>query len=138
MLNYKTAGPITSEFIKSRSYFSGLQGPVGSGKSTACVMKILHLSMQQEANADGVRRTRWAILRNTYSELETTTMKTWTDWLPEDKFGKISRQAPFKQLIALEMEDGTRCEIEVLFLALDRPDQIGKKGAAARKAKKEG
>lgn len=125
MLKYNTAGPTCSEFIKSRAYFTGLQGPVGSGKSTAAVIKILNMAMAQKPGPDGVARTRWAILRNTYSELETTTMKTWTDWLPENKFGKISRQAPFKQLIKLNAGDHV-IEIEILFIALDRPDQIGK------------
>ena len=125
MLKYDTAGPAASAFIKSRNYFVGLQGPVGSGKSTAAVMKILTMSMAQKPGPDGVARTRWAVLRNTYSELETTTMKTWTDWLPENKFGKISRQAPFRQLISLDLGKH-KCEIEVLFIALDRADQIGK------------
>ena len=124
-LVYNTAGPSASEFIQSRHYFTGLQGPVGSGKSSAAVVNVLNKSMLQRPGPDGVARTRWAVLRNTYSELETTTMKTWTDWLPEDQFGKISRQAPFRQLIKLDL--GThQCEIEVLFIALDRADQIGK------------
>lgn len=125
MLKYDTAGPQASHFIKSRNYFVGLQGPVGSGKSTAAVIKILTMSMAQKPGPDGVARTRWAVLRNTYSELETTTMKTWTDWLPEDKFGKITRQAPFRQVIRLDMGKH-QCEIEILFIALDRADQIGK------------
>lgn len=125
VLKYNTAGPATSQFISSRQYFTGLQGPVGSGKSSAAVIFILRKGMEQKPGPDGVARTRWAVLRNTYSELETTTMKTWTDWLPEDQFGKISRQAPFRQLIELDL--GThKCEIEVLFIALDRADQIGK------------
>ncbi len=83
------------------------------------------MAMAQKAGPDGVARTRWAVLRNTYSELETTTMKTWCDWLPEDKFGKISRQAPFRQTIKLDL-GSHKCEIEILFIALDRADQIGK------------
>lgn len=125
MLKYDTAGPKASAFIRSRQYFTGLQGPVGSGKSTAAVIKILNMAMAQQPGPDGVARTRWAVLRNTYSELETTTMKTWTDWLPEDKFGKITRQAPFRQVIKLDLGKH-QCEIEILFIALDRADQIGK------------
>lgn len=83
------------------------------------------MAMAQEAGPDGVARTRWAVLRNTYAELETTTMKTWEDWLPEAKFGKISRQAPFTQTIKLDLKD-KKVEMEIIFLALDRADQIGK------------
>ena len=66
----------------SDSLYRFIMGPFGSGKSTACVMEILMRSYQQ-APYNGVRKTRWVALRNTYPELRSTTIKTWTDWVSE-------------------------------------------------------
>ena len=77
--------------------------------------------MQQEKNSDGKRKSRWAIVRNTNPQLRTTTIKTWLDWFPEDQWGKFSWSVPYTHNI----KQGD-LELEVIFLALDRPEDVKK------------
>ena len=104
----------------SEAFVRGIRGPFGSGKSTACVMEIMRRAQQQPKGGDGKRRSRWAIVRNTYPELRTTTIKTWHQWFPTT-LGRWVDQGPPTHHI----QDGD-LDLEVIFLALDRPDDISK------------
>ncbi len=79
----------------------------------------------QEPGPDGVRRTRWAIVRNTYRELEDTTMKTWFDWFPEEVFGELVKGDKAHRIVTAGA-DGYPVHAEVLFRALDKPSDIKK------------
>ena len=119
-LNYRVAGLTVRRFHQSPAFVKAVMGPIGSGKSTGCVMEILIRAAQQAPGPDGIRRTRWAVIRNTYGELRTTTIKTWEQWCPLD-LGKLSWDAPIAHRIQRPGVD-----IEVLFLALDREDDMRK------------
>lgn len=61
--------PTLRAFHNDDSFVRGIMGPVGGGKSTACVMEILMRSMAQAKSPDdGIRYTRWAIVRNCYDD----------------------------------------------------------------------
>lgn len=100
-------------------------GPIGSGKSVACICEVLKNAHEQQPSPDGVRRTRWAIIRNTYPELLTTTLKTWLDWVPE-AICPVNRAAPITARLKSPLPDGTRIDLEVIFLALDKPQDVKK------------
>ena len=117
---YMPAGPITRAFFQSEAFVRGIMGPIGSGKSTACVIEILRRSQQQAPSPDGIRRTRWAIIRNSYPELKTTTLKTWAEWCPLG-FGKVNMDSPFVH----HVREGD-LDMEVFFMALDRPEDAKK------------
>lgn len=119
-VQYKPPGPTVTRFFKSEAFVRGLRGPIGSGKSTACVIEILRRAQMQAPGFDGVRRTRWAIIRNSYPELKTTTLKTWGDWCPP-QFGRLTMDSPIRHHIRTQSLD-----IEVLFIALDREDDARK------------
>jgi hypothetical protein len=116
-----TATETASDFHTDTSFVRILLGPVGPGKSVACCLEILKLAMTQQPGADGIRRTRFAIIRNTYPDLESTTLATWKTWYPEDKWGRIKMSSPISH--HLKRAD---IDCEVLFLALDKPDDIRK------------
>lgn len=125
-LMYKPSGPVLQEFLDDTSFVSGIRGPYGSGKSTGCVMRIFRHACEQKIGPDGVRRSRWAIIRNTYPELRTTTMNTWWQWMPRG-MGKWVDQGPPTHTIEFKRgDDGSRVYLEVLFLALDQPDDVRK------------
>jgi len=100
-----------------------LMGPFGSGKSVGCVMEIVKRAAQQEANEAGIRKTRWAVVRNTNRQLEDTTIKTWLDWFPSPAWGKF-RIADNNYDMRWILDDGSIVECEIRFRALDRPDQV--------------
>lgn len=98
-------------------------GPIGSGKSVTCAADLVGLACEQKA-VNGVRRSRTAAIRNTYPELKSTTIKTWMEW-----FGPLTTikwDAPITATFRMPMPDGTRVELEILFIAVNRPDHIKK------------
>ena len=75
---------------------------------------------EQKPSADGKRKSRWVVVRNTYRELADTTVKTWLDWFPEQYLG------PFIQQDMTHHISYGDIEAEVLFRALDRPQDVKK------------
>ena len=75
----------------------------------------------QEKGPDGIRKSRWAVIRNTNPQLRTTTIKTWLDWFPEEDWGKFLWSVPYTHHIQKNDID-----LEVIFLALDRPEDVKK------------
>lgn len=118
--HFKPAGPVTKAFFRSKAFVRGIMGPIGSGKSTACVIEILRRAAMQEPSRDGVRYTRWAIIRNSYPELKSTTIKTWAQWCPLH-YGKTNFDSPITHHVKTPQLD-----MEVLFLALDREEDVKK------------
>lgn len=111
--------PTIQEFAASDAFIRGLMGPFGSGKSSGCVVELVRRGRKQKPGPDGIARSRWAVVRNTYGELKDTTMKTVEQWLPERHFGRL--------YVAEHRYMVTRfpgCEIEIMFRALDRPDHV--------------
>ncbi len=118
---YKPDGQILKDFMKGETFFRGLRGPVGSGKSVCCCVELFRRALQQEKDLNGVRRSRWAVIRNTNPQLKTTTIKTWLDWFPEHEWGKFTWSVPYTHNIKR-----ADLELEVIFLALDRPEDVKK------------
>lgn len=112
--------PTIRRFSESDAFIRGLMGPFGSGKSSGCVIEIIKRSAAEKPGPDGIKRSRWAVIRNTYGQLDDTTIRTFHAWIPPGHFGDwkatdhdfiINRLAPDLQ-------------IEILFRALDRPDHV--------------
>ena len=112
------------QFHKSDAFVRAMFGPIGSGKSVACCIELLKKGFEQAPNKSGIRKTRFAIIRNTYRELVDTTIKTFFDWWPEEQGVYLKKDMKFT--INQELADGTAAEMEFLFRALDKPDDIKK------------
>lgn len=119
---YAAPGPVADAFLHSDAFVCAIRGPIGSGKSTACVMKLLRNLLRQERQSDGWIRRRSAIIRNTYPELKTTTIKTWQQWLPPDLGRWRETNPPAHRIV----DESAKIDWEVLFIALDRPDDVRK------------
>ena len=118
---YRPDGKVLRDFLRCRKHVSVVRGSIGSGTSTACIMKMWLISCEQKPNHDGVRKTRWAVCRNTFPDLKNTTVKSWLDWFPEEVYGRFYWDRPFKHIIRIG-----DIEMEVIFLALDSEDDIRK------------
>jgi len=127
-------GPIGAAFMECDDFVRGIRGPFGSGKSVLCVHEILRRAQQQKPHitrdpagniTSATRFTRWAIVRNTFPELKLTTVKTWLRWVPE-ALGTFLWSAPFTHHLQYPMPDGTSVDCEVIFLALDSPEDVKK------------
>lgn len=119
-IGYK-ASPTLARFHTSDAFVRGVRGPIGSGKSVGMCIEVFRRLQEQAPDKTGKRKSRWAIIRNTYPELETTTLKTWLDWFPEEIFGKVSRRVPICHYFKYNDIDA-----EIYFLALDRPEDVKK------------
>lgn len=117
---YVSPGVTVDAFLQSESFVTGIRGPVGSGKSTGAVMKILVNANNQVVQKDGRRHSRFAIIRNTYPELTTTTIKTWHQWVPESLGSWKATGPPTHHIIDANLD------MEVMFVALDRPEDVRK------------
>ena len=117
--------PTARQFHKSNKDVRGIMGPVGTGKTVVCCMECWSRILEMPPCADGVRRSRWAFIRNTYPELISTTMNTWKDWVP-DSICHISMSSPITGRMKFDLQDGTSVEAEILFIAIDRPEDANK------------
>lgn len=122
-----------ARFARSDAFVRCIVGPVGSGKSSACVTEILRRAAQQKPGPDGVRRSRFAVIRNTYGQLRDTTRKTFEQWIPETVNGKrlgAWNEQRFTFTMEFLHDDGKGnrhpLHCEVLFRALDRPEDVKK------------
>lgn len=118
---YRPDGRVLRHFLRCRKHVSIVRGSIGSGTSTACIHKMWMIACEQRPNGDGVRKTRWAVCRNTFPDLKNTTVKSWLDWFPEETYGRFYWDRPFRHVIRLG-----DVEMEVIFLALDSEDDIRK------------
>lgn len=117
---FAPSGAVCKSFMESPAFVRLIMGPIGSGKSSGCVVEILKKSQEQRKSPDGVRRTRWAIIRNSYPELKTTTIKTWGQWMPLG-YGKLTQDSPIIHHVKT-----AELDMEILFMALDRDDDVKK------------
>ena len=119
------ASPTMKDFMLSESHVRVLGGPIGSGKSVCCAHELMRWAMSQEPNANGIRQTRFLVVRNTVDQLRSTTMKTIFDWFPPAVYGNY-RATDKTIFYDLALDDGTRVQSEWLMIALDTPDDIRK------------
>jgi len=122
LAEYTSPGYVAADFMLSDAFVCGIRGPIGSGKSTACVVKLIKAAEKQQRGRDGWIRRRTAIIRNTYPELKTTTIKTWHQWVGAD-VGVWRDQGPPTHMI---VDEALKFSWEVMFIALDRPDDVRK------------
>lgn len=120
-IKYAPPGPTLRRFMRSKAFVRGIMGPIGGGKSAACTMELMRRAAEQKPDANGIRPTRFVITRNTYPQLKTTTINTFFDWVPRG-IGHWREHGP--PAFHITPHDGCTLDIEVIFLALDRPDDV--------------
>lgn len=123
-INY-VASPTGIKFHKSQALVRAIRGVVGSGKSVMCVEEMLIKSMTQKPNAEGIRKTRWGCIRNTYPELKSTVIKTFQDWIPESVC-PIKYDSPISGTMQLPLPDGSSVYAEFMFVSIDKPKDVQK------------
>lgn len=111
-----TPPPTVERFMLSPAFIRAIIGPFGSGKSVGCVMALMQWAMEQEPAADGIRYTRFVIIRNTNRMLEDTTIQTVHEWVPP---GAAGHWAATKRNFTIKFGD---VHSEWWFRALDHPD----------------
>lgn len=116
------APPTLAAFLNDDSFVRCIMGPVGSGKSSVCCLEFVRRAKEAPIGKDGVRRSRGVVIRNTYPELRDTTIKTFKEWVPQE-LGKW-RSTEHTFVMDFTDDDGVPIYCEVLFRALDTPDDV--------------
>lgn len=117
-------GKVLEQFVKANQFVEIIRGPLGAGKTKAAAFKVFQRICSQKAY-DGVRRSRWAVIRNTFPDLKSTTIRDWKEIVPVAA-GPFTMGHPPEHKLSFDLEDGTRVEAEVLFIALDREEHVRK------------
>lgn len=113
-----TPPPTGKLFMLSNAKMRTLMGPVGSGKSVTCCFEVVRRASMQKPGLDGIRRSRWAVVRETVRQLQDTTLKTFLDWFPSGVCGEYRKTI---KTYYFKMGD---VEAEIMFRALDDADDV--------------
>jgi hypothetical protein len=111
--------------MRSRAFIKVFMGPVGGGKSTACLFELIARACGQQAH-EGVRRTKFIILRNTMQQLKSTVKPLIDEWLIRAVDGKLGQWRLTDNTFELRMrlQDGTTVFSELCMMAADTPDDV--------------
>ena len=91
-----------------------------SGKSSGSVAELIRRAVNQAPDNDGIRRSRWMVVRRTMPQLKTTTIKTFLDWVPP---GALGTWKETDKTYHLQFGD---VRAEIMFMALDTADDVSK------------
>lgn len=136
---YRPPGPVARRFIaEETASVACLMGPVGSGGTSAALMKCAYWAAWQAPHPrDGIRRTRWIVIRRTYRDMERALLRTHKRWFPPDGFdGQVNPATgfpinkftggtggqPAQHQLSWDLADGTTVETEFLFGAIGDQD----------------
>lgn len=124
MLKY-VASPTGEAFMKSRAFVKLIMGPVGGGKSTVCLFDLLGRAMTQAPN-NGVRRTKFIIMRNTMGQLMATVKPLIDQWLVDMTRGAIGEWRLTEKVFEMRfaLPDRTLVHSELCMMAADTPDDV--------------
>lgn len=106
------------DFFYSDKFIALAVGPVGSTKTTAGIMKILHHASQMAPCKDGKRRSRAIWVRNTREQLRDTSIPDFMKWIPDGVMGSFLK-TEYKFVISIG-----DIECEVLFRGLDDANDV--------------
>jgi hypothetical protein len=116
---FRPDGAVLKAFMRDRtSAVKIMQGPQGSGTSSACCLHIFQQALEQPKQRDGRQRFRAHIFRETYAKIEATVLQTWLDWFKPGtragEFGVFYETRPYRH----EVRVGP-LELDVTFMALE-------------------
>lgn len=127
-MNIAPLGPVAGQYYLDNSRVAIIEGPVGSGKSTASCLRLQRHAYNQVVGSNGVAQTRWAIVRNTKKQLVDTTIKTWLAVFPEQMYGQFcwsGDRAPMTHHWRFTPQGYDHViEAEFIFRALDDPSDV--------------
>lgn len=113
-----TPSRVCGQFMADDAKMRVLMGCVGSGKSVTSSFEVIRRAGEQEPNAQGIRKTRAAVVRETARQLMDTTIKTFLDWFPPGVCGRYMRTT---KTYFFEVGD---IQCEIMFRALDDADDV--------------
>lgn len=122
---HRAQGATLKAYGESAAQVSIIRGPLGGGKTYESIHRCLELCAKQKPTKEGVRKSRGIVVRNTYPDLVSTVLKDFRDVVPVE-LGQFTMGHPPELNLDFDLEDGTRVVANIIFLALDKPDDVRK------------
>lgn len=94
-------------FLTSEKFASFIVGPVGSGKTSAAILKLAYHAKQMRRQKDGIRHSRAVWIRNTREQLRDTSIPSFMTWFPDGQAG-VFLKSEMKFLLRF---DDVECEV---------------------------
>lgn len=110
--------PSVEPYVRSDAFQTFIVGPVGSTKTTGSILKLLYEASRIAPCRDGIRRSRFAIVRNTRQQLLDSTIKDFLKWLPDGEAGTFLKTDMTYQLRAKGVHS------DILFRGLDDSNDV--------------
>jgi len=110
--------PTIRRFHESPGQIRCIVGPVGSGKTSGATLEIGYYLPYFLFEHYKIKKTRWAVVRNSYRELKDTTQKTVQEWFPDAGMRKSD------ETVIVRYDNGI--ESELMFRSCDRPQDVKK------------
>lgn len=120
ILDYRPP-PTIERFMFDHHLVRVAVGPVGSGKSMGCIMELLRRAVLQAPTNNGVRYTRFALIRNTMQQLRQTVLSDVQQYL-----GPIVHYFVTDSTIQIRipLPDGTRLHSDWVMIPLDTKEDV--------------
>lgn len=130
---YVPPGPVAEAFLNDDNTTAVIMGPLGGGKTTACIFKRIALAAQAPIawhpefpahDLDRGRPTRLChgiVLRDTFRSAEKTVLGSWKQWFPKTYPGSSSQggnDRPFLHTLRFRGQDGIPIECITEFAGL--------------------
>lgn len=118
-VQWQAPGPVSEQFVNAAVRCAGIVGPVGAGKTTTALVRILKVAMaQRRSPIDGVRRCKALVIRDVFTRLERTVLQTWHAWFPKS-VGEWIGGPPARHILKLTHPfDGGPIHLHVDFMGL--------------------
>lgn len=123
---YVPPGPVAQAFLNSTALTAIIMGPLGGGKTTACMFKRLKLASRaplawHPVTRKPTRMCRAIVLRDTFRQTEKTVLASWQKAFPKGYRGSTSvggNDRPYTHTLNFFGGDGVRIEAITEFAGL--------------------
>lgn len=117
---WKSPGPVSTAYMQSQADFQLIQGPIGGGKTSTNLVKVLRYGMRQRPSTrDGVRRLWCCVVHKTYRQLWRSTIPSWFKWMPKSAGSWTgATNDPARHKLDIALPDGTKLELIMDFIAI--------------------
>lgn len=112
--NFEPPGPVGAAFVFGLEPIDYIMGPIGSGKTTCSVFRILAVALRMPPCADGVIRVRGPVLHENFRTLYRTTLDSIFQFFPKDFPGALfegGQDRPFRFTLRFITPKGKRLQI---------------------------
>lgn len=120
---WQPPGPISAAFCDAPEPVTCLMGPAGGGKTTTSLQRGVMLALAWPETRPSLRRVRFGVVRRLMTDIERTTIPSWTTWFPRSMgTWRGARNEPQAHELRFAHPNGGIVELEVVFRGIGDQD----------------